>query len=388
MVLYSASRWSSVNFMFLRLKKVKLAITRLPSCVMNEKEERGIDETFELPSELAAVAVDPTFWKGVERCIAVFDPICKCLGILESDTSTMATAYAAFVYIYIQITNLIREEDVRSYMLSKLLYRWSRIYSPVHALAFFCDPFFYDFRVRVEQVEGAAAIELGKENLKEQCRHALKLVSRLEEDPETAFKTLLAAFMQHCITEKQLVESLRSIIDYQPAMLWGQARNAQNDVLASLLIKVYSGPGSSAGVERQHKTGNRVHTAQRNRMGDGKVERQVAVAYNTASAARVMATKRHNFEYVIANINSDHALEPEAEAERNFDSLTLMEREIAAADEGEQAEQQDRVDPVSLFLTEQELTEQDSLERVLPIYNGPEDIPDHVLSIGADEVQE
>ena len=31
MVLYSVSRWSSVNYMFLRLKKVKLAITRLPS---------------------------------------------------------------------------------------------------------------------------------------------------------------------------------------------------------------------------------------------------------------------------------------------------------------------------------------------------------------------
>ena len=109
MVMYSASRWSSVNYMFLRLKKVKLAITRLPSCVMNEKDERDIDETYELPSELAAVAIDPTFWKGVDRYIAIFDPICKCLGILESDTSTMATAYAAFVYVYVHIMKLVGE---------------------------------------------------------------------------------------------------------------------------------------------------------------------------------------------------------------------------------------------------------------------------------------
>ena len=65
MVLYSTSHWSRVSYMFLCLKKVKLAITRLPSCVLNEKYECDIYKTYELPSELAAVAIDPTFWKGV-----------------------------------------------------------------------------------------------------------------------------------------------------------------------------------------------------------------------------------------------------------------------------------------------------------------------------------
>ena len=36
MVLYSASRWSSVNYMFLRLARVKPAFVRLPSIVAHE----------------------------------------------------------------------------------------------------------------------------------------------------------------------------------------------------------------------------------------------------------------------------------------------------------------------------------------------------------------
>ncbi|KAE8956558.1 hypothetical protein PR001_g31693, partial [Phytophthora rubi] len=51
MVLYSASRWSSVNLMFVRLRRVKRAITGVVSAVLNEKEERAIDEAYELPAE-------------------------------------------------------------------------------------------------------------------------------------------------------------------------------------------------------------------------------------------------------------------------------------------------------------------------------------------------
>ena len=277
MVLYSESRWSSVEYMFLRLKKVNLAITRLLSCVMNKKGEHDIDETYDLPSDMDAISIDPMLWKGVDRCIAVFDPIFKCLGILESNTSKMETAYAAFIYVYVHITKVVGEEDVRYHMMSKLLYRWNHIYSPVHALAFFCDPFFYNFCIRVGKVEGGAAIDIGKGKLKQKFRHALQIISRLEEYPKTAHTALLGSFMCHSVTEKQSVESPKIILAYQPATIWVQAHIAQNDVLASVLIKVYSGPGSYADVERQNKTGKRVHTAQRNHTGGGKVERQVAV---------------------------------------------------------------------------------------------------------------
>ena len=54
---------------------------------------------------------------------------------------------------------------------------------------------------------------------------------------------LLGAFMRHCVTNNQFVELLKIILAYQSEMIWGQARSAQNDVLVSVLIKVYSGPG-------------------------------------------------------------------------------------------------------------------------------------------------
>jgi hypothetical protein len=82
MVLYSASRWSSVNYMFCRLKRVKRPITALPMAIENEKTERGIDESYALPAAFGAIVVNSQFWRSVNFSIDVFDPICKCIGVL------------------------------------------------------------------------------------------------------------------------------------------------------------------------------------------------------------------------------------------------------------------------------------------------------------------
>jgi hypothetical protein len=48
-ILYSASRWSTIKYMFCRLKHTKRPISPLPMVVANERTERGIDESYELP---------------------------------------------------------------------------------------------------------------------------------------------------------------------------------------------------------------------------------------------------------------------------------------------------------------------------------------------------
>lgn len=58
----------------------------------------------------------------------------------------------------------------------------------------------------------------------------------------------------------------------------------------------YGAPGSTAGVERQHKVAKRVHTAPRNCMGAGKVEEHVAVTHNSAVARLVLSLERQPFE--------------------------------------------------------------------------------------------
>ncbi|KAG4243136.1 hypothetical protein PC116_g9007 [Phytophthora cactorum] len=81
----------------------------------------------------------------------------------------------------------------------------------------------------------------------------------------------------------KLSQEWSGIADCQPRMIWSQARS-QFLTLADLLVKVYTAPGSTAGVERQHKVAKRVHTAVRNCTGGGKVQEQVAVAHNSVVA--------------------------------------------------------------------------------------------------------
>ena len=157
-VLYLALRLSSINYLFLRLKKAKLAINQLLLCVMNEKDERDIDERHELTPELATIAIDPKFWKYMDRCITIFESIYKCLGILESDTSTIETAYALFVYRYVHIMKVVGEEDVCDQIMPHL-------FSFPHPRVLM-RPFLYNFRIRLDKIGGRASIYIGIRNLK------------------------------------------------------------------------------------------------------------------------------------------------------------------------------------------------------------------------------
>lgn len=45
------------------------------------------------------------FWAGVQVCAEIIDPLCKCIGVLESDSATLITAYACLVYMRDHIRN-------------------------------------------------------------------------------------------------------------------------------------------------------------------------------------------------------------------------------------------------------------------------------------------
>jgi hypothetical protein len=369
MVLYSASRWSSVNLMFCRLKLVKRPISALPMTVMNEKEERSIDDSYELPAEFALTIASAQFWRDVNQSLSIFDPICKCLGVLESDSSTMSTTYACFIYIFIHITNLMEGDDCDR-LLKKLLYRWNRIYSPVHALALYCDPFYFGFRKNVFSVYGASVIELGNGDLSEQCRKGLKLLTRLDPNPDEAFHQLQSEFMRLGCEEAGFLKLTEGIINYQPRMIWSQLRG-QYPTLASVLVKVYIAPGSASGVERQHKVGKRVHTARRNRTGSGKVERQVAIAHNASTAKRVLDCTRQKYEFII-----QRTCDPEQVGDdQNNEPIEYQVRIPNIA----QDEDDDTVDPILEILLESELNEQEALSRVLPVGGSVHEISDEIL---------
>ncbi|KAG1684526.1 hypothetical protein DVH05_011041 [Phytophthora capsici] len=194
MVLFSASRWSSINYMFVRLSKVKWAITAVIAAVLNEKDERQIDESYELPADFVSTLMDGSFWRSVFENVTIFDTICQCIGILESTTSTLSTVYACFVYIYLHVGRVMEREDTLR-LQQKLLYRWRRIATPVHALAFFCDPFYRPFRLAIasSQADGKS-LDLGETDIFEQCREGIKLLCCLDDDNGSRLNSAMKEF--------------------------------------------------------------------------------------------------------------------------------------------------------------------------------------------------
>lgn len=61
MALYTAFRWSTINVMFRRLKKVNRPINALSMIEMNEKEEQKIDNSFKLLSDFSREISNPKF---------------------------------------------------------------------------------------------------------------------------------------------------------------------------------------------------------------------------------------------------------------------------------------------------------------------------------------
>jgi hypothetical protein len=191
-----------------------------------------------------------------------------------------------------------------------------------------------------------------------------------------AYDELMQDYMQFCVSEDQFMNDVRAFCDYQPRSIWGQLKNRYTK-LAPVMIKVYSGPGSTAGVERQHKVGKRVHSSRRNRSGVGKVERQVAVTHNASVYNMKLPAKRQRFEQLISALGKQ-VEEGEKDPAPLLDELNGAAERLQRVEDGE-GDDDDDLDPVVLLLNEWELLEQDDLERVIPAGGLAQDILDDIL---------
>ncbi len=70
--------------MFIRLKKVKSVLKRMLYIFDQERVEFEIDELFGVPEDLESAIHRPSFWSGVHSVHSILDPICKCIGMMET----------------------------------------------------------------------------------------------------------------------------------------------------------------------------------------------------------------------------------------------------------------------------------------------------------------
>lgn len=317
-MLFSNSCPSSANVMLIQLLSIKTILTALPNILMYEREKHGIDTESELPLAVRDIIMDEQYWKNANAAQLVLDPICKCLSILESPTSTMSLAYACLLYIRIHISQCLKNgllvKDESSYLLERIDYHWSRVYSPIHALAFRCDPLFHQMIDNVPAEFGASFLELGQGDFSDQCMQALKVLSCGDQ---AHHQSLELEFMKFVLSPSSMLNpDNESYLKYRPHMLWALSR-ANFPALAPAMIEVFKAPSGmtemaySRSISRAAGTKMRFDTCSRN------ADRQVSVLHNrSVLRSRASDEKKHKggdpfvlrdqgFALVIACIGTD-----------------------------------------------------------------------------------
>jgi hypothetical protein len=270
------------------------------------------------------------------------------------------------VYVYLHVGRVMSAAD-GIHLGKQLEYRWRRISSPVHALAFYCDPFFHPFRCSIRaaslDIDGCA-LELGNEDLFSQCRTAIEMLCRLDDDGGAKCHAAKNKFFHFSEGDGKVATQWGDSTKFRPKRLWSQGQ-ATFPVLAERLMKVYSVPSSTAGVERNHKVAKRIHTAARNRMSSGKVEQQVAVAHNGVVSSMTLKDERQSFEvlmqqHLMMNASTVEELTNQ-QSESGANQLTLVaQTDSPRCDDGASDDALDG-------MTEDEVAEQEALSAALAL---------------------
>ncbi|PXF43656.1 hypothetical protein BWQ96_06561 [Gracilariopsis chorda] len=271
--------------MLARILKVQPVLTYIPFVLVNERTACGIDPEFELPPALTSLISSPAFWTRVREVHDVSHPIATFIDLLESNSATMAGAYASFVAMLLTMRASSFLNAAQKQMLESSLYRrWDLVYNPVQPLAFHCDPNYNDSRTHISLHFGTSSLELNKRAVTEQCNSALETLAR----DECHFQSLLGEYSDLSVNPCALLTRLKQ---FQPRYIWVQIRERLPH-LAAASEKAYRALASTAAVERNHIIGKRVLSAKRCRKSDLLLERQVAVAQNSLVLRRTLTHKR------------------------------------------------------------------------------------------------
>lgn len=140
---------------------------------------------------------------------------------------------------------------------------------------------------------GGEFLSFNSFSMTEHCHEALMELS----ENLVHHKNLRHGFMSISPSPEQIMAKLK---DWHPRLIMSQVIDPYK-TLAPMLMEVYQkAPASSAGVERHHKVGKRVHSSGRAGLGGGRVESQVGIAHNDRQLAQDAEDKRHPFEQFIA----------------------------------------------------------------------------------------
>lgn len=179
----------------------------------------------------------------------------------------MADEYSCSIFIRVHLKECkALAEEQKQIMDTNLLRRWARIYSPIHALAFKCNPFYAGMHLSIVDNYGQYFFKLGKGDFTVQCHGALKLMA----NNGNHFNSLMNDFLSFNAIYQPAINSLKS---YRLFFIWAKMKTLFV-TLSLVMMDIYRSPSATAGVERKHKIGNNVLSQRRCRLSDLSHQRQ------------------------------------------------------------------------------------------------------------------
>lgn len=162
----------------------------------------------------------------------------------------MSTAYACTISVCMHIHDLTDlNEEERNILNQRFLRQWDCNYSPVHSLAFRCNPFFDFLRNHVEKSSLNSFIYI-EGDIIVSCHDAINI---LRDDLKHDI-LITDQFIDFYVRPRNRLSTLS---DWHAILVWGQLL-AHYSVLARVMYNVFLAPASTASVERSQKMNKRV----------------------------------------------------------------------------------------------------------------------------------
>jgi hypothetical protein len=182
-IAFSPSRWSTSTFALRR--KCKSVLVAMPHDLDFVEEYSSLKD--KMSDELRSEILSPGFWKGTVNLYRLLKPVTVASGNLEGEDSTLSCVYACFLGISYHVHVLLSDtlsvlQLNRESLIQAVYYIFKTIYTPAHALAFVTDPLFFDMPANLTCEYQAAFLGLGQGSLLQQCRKALQMRARGDQE--------------------------------------------------------------------------------------------------------------------------------------------------------------------------------------------------------------
>jgi hypothetical protein len=266
--LYAQTRWTGAATLLSTVLQKREAITT----VFVRAKQKVVDMDFD--NNFFEAAIDVSTWNA----IAEWEPVLRYIAVvtddLQSYTIPLSDIHVSFLYFETVVASSSVPAPVRSTITSFLKKHYASIYSPVHVLAFFLDPFSLGCR-------DASRISFMKPFAESDASKCAKSTRRLlRHAPPTAQAACMAQVTHVVMGTVLSLSSTGAHSDWGmvdtatlsfPHVWWHLHANGAPTLLRDLAAQVFSLVPTTESGERSFKQLSRVHTRIRNRLSDGRL---------------------------------------------------------------------------------------------------------------------